>query len=306
MDGSATVGGWRARTPSRPRALPPRAAHRPNNWGSSDRHFHTRERPRVGRASGNRSARTSSRHRRPSFAIAEAQAASRSTDNSEPADPAGGRALTTTNVPGVSSLRCGRERCRRRRRTRLRHTAEPTALETTKPTRGSSPRVAAAAAGWSATGEAGCARNACTTRVRRPARTPSRTVRRKSSDRRIRAYVGNTGRPPSWRPSGRQLGAALAPAGGKDGAAGTGPHPETESVDPTTASIARLERALAHGKAPYIVYLTKDCPQMRAANRGHRAGGDLLTVRGRFDRVKLTLVDPEDLLTLSSRHADSC
>ena len=76
-------------------------------------------------------------------------------------------------------------------------------------------------------------------------------------------------------------------------------------MDPTTTSIARLERALAHGKAPYIVYLTKNCSQLRAANRGHRAGGDLLTVRGRLNRVKLAQVDPEDLLTLSSRHADT-
>lgn len=77
-------------------------------------------------------------------------------------------------------------------------------------------------------------------------------------------------------------------------------------MDPTAASIARLERALAHGKAPYIVYLTKDYPHLRAANRGHRAGGDLLTVRGSLKRVKLTDIDPEDLLTLSSRHADTC
>lgn len=77
-------------------------------------------------------------------------------------------------------------------------------------------------------------------------------------------------------------------------------------MDPTAASIARLERALAHGRAPYIVYLTKNYPHVRAANRGHRAGGDLLTVRGRHNRVKLAGVDPEDLLTLSSRHADTC
>ncbi len=75
-------------------------------------------------------------------------------------------------------------------------------------------------------------------------------------------------------------------------------------MDPTAASIARLERALAHGRAPYIVYLTKDYPHIRAANRGHRTGGDLLTVRGPLNRVKLAEVDPEDLLTLSSRHAD--
>jgi len=88
-------------------------------------------------------------------------------------------------------------------------------------------------------------------------------------------------------PSGRQLVAALAPAGGKDGASGPGPHPEAESVDSTAAPVARLERALAHGRAPYIVNSDQVPPdESRAANRGRHSGGDLLTVRGRHKRVK--------------------
>jgi hypothetical protein len=93
-------------------------------------------------------------------------------------------------------------------------------------------------------------------------------------------------------PSGRQLVAALAPAGGKDGASGPGPHPETESVDSTAAPVARLERALAHGRAPYIVNSDQVPPdESRAANRGRHSGGDLLTVRGRHKRVKPVVQD---------------
>jgi hypothetical protein len=69
-------------------------------------------------------------------------------------------------------------------------------------------------------------------------------------------------------PSGRQLGAALAPAGGKDRPSRPGPHPEAETVDPAAAPVARLERALAHGKTPYVVNLAGHRPP----ERGQRGG----------------------------------
>lgn len=107
------------------------------------------------------------------------------------------------------------------------------------------------------------------------------------------------------RPSGRQLGAALAPAGGKDGASGPGPHPKTESVDSTAAPVARLERALAHGKAPYIVKLARPPAGMRAANKGRHSRGDLLTVRGRPKWVKPAILLPQRATRLSRRHAEN-
>jgi hypothetical protein len=46
--------------------------------------------------------------------------------------------------------------------------------------------------------------------------------------------------------SGRELGAALAAAGGKDGAAGTRAHTKAEAVRLGAATVVRLEGALAH------------------------------------------------------------
>jgi hypothetical protein len=50
--------------------------------------------------------------------------------------------------------------------------------------------------------------------------------------------------------SGGQAGAALATPGRNDGAAGAGPHPQTETMGTAATPIARLERALAHGRTP--------------------------------------------------------
>ena len=50
--------------------------------------------------------------------------------------------------------------------------------------------------------------------------------------------------------SGGQSGAALATPGRHDGAAGAGAHPQTETMGTTAPPVARLERALAHGKTP--------------------------------------------------------
>jgi hypothetical protein len=53
--------------------------------------------------------------------------------------------------------------------------------------------------------------------------------------------------------SGRELGATLAPTGGQDRTAGSGPHPVAEAVGPAPAPVARLKGALAHGTTPTIV-----------------------------------------------------
>ena len=77
-----------------------------------------------------------SHHR--SFRSAWCHAPSRSFATRPGSVAAVGRARTTTTVPSASSSTRGRHRCRRRRFTRLRVTALPTVLETTKPTRGAS------------------------------------------------------------------------------------------------------------------------------------------------------------------------
>jgi hypothetical protein len=89
---------------------------------------------------------------------------------------------------------------------------------------------------------------AWTTSVGRLARTPRRVVRRNSFELRILSDRGST--VVDRGDSGGQSGAALAAPGRHDGAAGAGPHPQTETMGTTATSIARLERALAHGKTP--------------------------------------------------------
>ena len=80
-------------------------------------------------------------------------------------------------------------------------------------------------------------------------RTPRLVVRRKSFELRILSDRGNTVVDRGTM-SGGQSGAALAAPGRNDGAAGAGPHPQTETMGTTATPIARLERALAHGKTP--------------------------------------------------------
>jgi hypothetical protein len=48
----------------------------------------------------------------------------------------------------------------------------------------------------------------------------------------------------------RQARAALTTAARNDGAARAGPHPQTKTMGTAAAPIARLERALAHGRTP--------------------------------------------------------
>ena len=89
---------------------------------------------------------------------------------------------------------------------------------------------------------------AWTTALADSTRTPRRVVRRNSFELRILSDRGNT--VVDRGDSGGQSGAALATPGRHDGAAGAGPHPQTETMGTTATSIARLERALAHGKTP--------------------------------------------------------
>jgi hypothetical protein len=85
-------------------------------------------------------------------------------------------------------------------------------------------------------------------------RTPERRVRWKSAERVILMGLGSTG---SGSPdSGGELLAALAAACGHNGAARAGPHPEAKTMGTAAAAVARLERALAHGKAPTIGLVT--------------------------------------------------
>lgn len=173
-------------------------------------------------------------HRVPTLVTARDQAETRSGASSAGTVAARGSARTTTSTPDGVSGSSPAARWRRRRLTRLRVTALPTCLETTKPTRTDGP------------GD----RPACTTSVGRPARAPRRVVRRKSSELLIRAERGSTG---GQNRSGRELGAALATARGEDRPAGTSPHPEAEAVGAAATPIARLERTLAHGKTPSYV-----------------------------------------------------
>src|SRR5690606_36306050 len=56
-----------------------------------------------------------------------------------------------------------------------------------------------------------------------------------------RGVSGHRADQPDSRVSGGELGAALGPATGHDGAAGTGPHAQTEAVLTGTTTVVRLE-----------------------------------------------------------------
>jgi hypothetical protein len=93
---------------------------------------------------------------------------------------ASGVARTTTIVPAGNRSRRGAIRCWRRRRSRLRRTAGPTALPTMKPARAG--LALASLATWITSPGA-------------PIRRPSRTVAVKSSRRRTRRFAGSTAGP---------------------------------------------------------------------------------------------------------------
>jgi hypothetical protein len=54
------------------------------------------------------------------------------------------------------------------------------------------------------------------------------------------------------QPSGGEAGAALTTPGRNNGAAGAGPHPQTETMGTAATPIARLERALGQRKNSHI------------------------------------------------------
>jgi len=152
-----------------------------------------------------------------------------------PAVAAPGAARTTSRVPGGSAGSAARSRCRSWRATRERTTDPPTALLTTRPAR--------LGAGPATTGSApsGSAASRCTVSSGRDARRPRRRTSVNSVRRRRRCSGDRTA-------SGRELGAALAPARGQDGATGPGAHAQPEAVGLGATAVVRLEGALAHGK----------------------------------------------------------
>ena len=118
--------------------------------------------------------------------------------------------------------------------TRLRVTALPTALDTTKPAR-----------------DGGlCLARACTTRVGLPTRTPLRTTERNSSEARSRWGAGNTA---AGVTSAGEADAALATTVRQDGATGAGAHAEAEAMGAAATPVARLESALAHANLPNLL-----------------------------------------------------
>ena len=140
--------------------------------------------------------------------------------------------MTTSAPVGIRSSRAA-ARARSRRLVRLRTTAPPTDLETTRPTRGGRPARASVMLAW-------------TTTSREPDRTPAasplpRSAAENSARVRSRCPAGSTG-----RASGGQLGATLAAASREDGATGAGPHAQAEAVGLGPATVVRLESTLAH------------------------------------------------------------
>ncbi len=147
------------------------------------------------------------------------------------ADAASGRARTTTLPPGKNGTRLAVP-ARRRRFTRFRTTAMPTALLTTNPTRDGG-GVPSNTADTSSKG------------VER--RRPERTVVANSSAVRRRSSRGST---KGMLSSGCEPTAALAPTAGEDGPARPRAHPQTEAMCLAAAPVVRLECTLCHELAP--------------------------------------------------------
>ena len=154
-------------------------------------------------------------HRRPeplSFFSDPRQAEWNSSARS-PEAAAGGNARITRSVPRGGTTASpvaessARASSRRRRFTRLRMTALPTALDTTKPTRGtaSAAGVPSVDAEPAAAPPAGPRVAACTTSVGRPTRTPRRITCWKSCERRSRwAALNTTVGAAGFRPTARR------------------------------------------------------------------------------------------------------
>ena len=174
---------------------------------------------------------------------------------------AAGKARTTIEEPGGSSVSRGRTCSRSRRVTRCRTTLLPTGEETTKPARAGSadrestgPSEAAGVDSGSTDGAVSRWRARC----RVPARRPVRSTAVNSAGLVTRIAFDSTGSTPGsssrtavragglCRPSGRQFLAALRTTGRQDGATRTGPHPQAETVGLGPTPVVRLKSTLAH------------------------------------------------------------
>ena len=176
------------------------------------------------------------RQDRAHHAPARVSAASRwRPSSSEPAEPDAGSALTTTCDPAGSRSMRSRIRCRNRRLTRLRSTAEPTALLTTKPTDVCPPvrEVTGLSSTW-------------VTTVGWEPRDPRRIASLKSPPLRIRFVRGSKG-------SGGELGATLAATVREDRATRARAHAQTEAVLLGATTVVGLESALAHDRFLRVV-----------------------------------------------------
>ena len=171
--------------------------------------------------------------------------------------PPPGSARTTRVVPAGSVASRSRTRCRSRRRTLLRTTAPPTALETTKPARAGAVSCSAPAGRrLGSTVAAGDGRSGGRRRRR------GRHVGRRGPRRRSRRYAAVAARRPARLPTSRtgpgrpqadRRVAALGAAGGEDGAAGTGAHAQPEAVGLRAPAVVRLVGALAHVRLSVFV-----------------------------------------------------
>lgn len=238
------------------------------------------------------------RHRAPARTSAASRCSARVALS---ADCAAGRARTTTRDPRGNLSTRSRIRWRSWRLTRLRSTAEPTALLTTKPTDVCPPvRGTRAPVTPERRGSGPITR--CVTRVGWVPLAPRRIVCRKSSPLRMRWLRASNG-------SGRQLGATLAPAIGEDRAARAGAHAQTEAVLLGATTVVGLESALAHDCSSDLglgrsTATARPRPDTVMGMRQKSLRDDHTTVRGRHEPVKPTSLRlPRDDVQTTRREA---
>ena len=172
------------------------------------------------------------------------------------APPAAGVARTTRSHPSGTMPSRAATRWRSTRLVRVRSTAPPTALDTTKPTRGGSPARVSARWAW-------------TTMRRPPERLPPDHV---LPTRSLRTTAdGDVPAARHW-PSGGQLGATLATTGREDGATGAGPHAQAETMGLGPAAVVGLEGALAHEVLRWVGWSVSSQPPAPRRGGGRDRG----------------------------------
>ena len=197
---------------------------------------------------------------------------------------AGSARTTSTAEPG-SDETCSRARCRSRRFTRLRTTALPTALLTTKPIRGSEVPAdgSLASARW-------------TTSVRLPDRRPTRTDCRKEAPSVRRLSGGSTCRPGAAGPAVRPRGSCGPCDGARPG-----------SSDPHGCASAGGSRAPCDGGGCSAgTYACSRGSLHTGSGQPHRAGTAVLVSSGE-ERLSAGTAHPRDdptgrLLFVDMRH----